>query len=396
MSSRLARLRSLDVLAATALVWFLAKFLRYAFPPLFPALGARYGVTDAALGTAFTAMMLVYAALQFPSGALADRIGAARVITAGAVVAAGAALALAVDVPFLALAAGMVLVGLGTGVHKTVAVGLLSAVYPDRTGRALGVLDTVGAFGGVAAPAAVAVLLASARFDWHALFAVAGVVGLALAALAYPRMRAREPAPADRDDDGDGVPLARYATLFRDPAFAGFVAVTVCAAFAYNGVVAFLPRFLEYAGLTPATASAVYGGLFVVSLVQTVTGDLADRVGPLAVVTGTLALAALGLCALTFGGFGTVGLIAAVVVFGLGGHGFRPVRGAYLMALLPAERSGGGLGVVRTVLMGAGALAPATVGVLSTYADFTVAFGALCVALVGAAGGAAVLLAADG
>ncbi|WP_435098953.1 MFS transporter [Halarchaeum sp. P4] len=387
------RLRSLDVLAATALVWFLAKFLRYAFPPLFPALGARYGVTDAALGTAFTAMMLVYAALQFPSGALADRVGAARVITAGAVVAALAALALSVDVPFLVLAAGMVLVGAGTGVHKTVSVGLLSAVYPDRTGRALGVLDTVGAFGGVAAPAAVAVLLASGRFGWHALFFAAGVVGLALAALSYPRMRAREPAPAVESEDAR-VPLSRYAALFRDPAFAGFVAVTVCFSFTYNGVVAFLPRFLEYAGLAPATASAVYSGLFVVSLVQTVTGDLADRVGPLRVVVGTLALAALGLLALTFGGFGAAGLVAAVVVFGLGGHGFRPVRGAYLMALVPDDLAGGGLGVVRTVLMGAGALAPAVVGVLSTYADFTVAFGVLCVSALGAAGGAAVLLVA--
>nr|WP_234402798.1 hypothetical protein [Halarchaeum acidiphilum] len=61
------RLRSLDALAATAAIWFLAKSLRYAFPPLFGTLSARYGVSNATLGLAFTAMMLVYALCQFPA-----------------------------------------------------------------------------------------------------------------------------------------------------------------------------------------------------------------------------------------------------------------------------------------------------------------------------------------
>nr|WP_234402799.1 MFS transporter [Halarchaeum acidiphilum] len=322
-------------------------------------------------------------------------MGAARVIALGAGAAAVAALALWGDVPALVLFGAMVLIGAGTGVHKTVAVGLLSAVYTERTGRALGILDTAGAFGGVAAPAAVAFCLASGRVTWHACFLAAGVVGLALVALSYGRLRAREPTSTAATDAR--VSLRRYAALFRDPAFAGFVCVTVGFSFAYNGVVAFLPQYLEWAGLAPATASAVYGGLFVVSLVQTVTGDVADRVGALRVVAGTLALAAVGLLALTLGagGFGLVGLVGSVVVFGLGSHGFRPVRGAYLMALLPEDVAGGGLGVVRTVLMGAGALAPGVVGVLSTRAGFAAAFDVLCVALAVAAVGAGALLAAE-
>ncbi|GGM74721.1 MFS family permease [Halarchaeum rubridurum] len=389
------RLRTLDALAATAAIWFLAKFLRYAFPPLFPALSSRYGVTDATLGLAFTAMLLVYALLQFPAGAIADRVGATRVITAGAAVAGVAALALAVDAPFAVLVGAMVLVGIGTGVHKTVAIGLLSTVYTERTGRALGVLDTAGALAGVAAPAAVAFCLTSSRVTWHAVFLAGGLLGLSLAVLAYRWLGAREP---ERDDgDDERVPLRRYAALFRRPAFAGFVLVTVGFSFAYNGVVAFLPRYLETAGLTPATASAVYGSLFVVSLVQTVTGDLADRVGPLRVIVATLAVATVGLLALIAvgGGAGIVTLVGVVVVFGLGSHGFRPVRGAYLMALLPEDVSGGGLGVVRTVLMGAGAIAPGVVGVVSTYAGFRVAFGVLWVALAVAAVTAGVLLVAE-
>ncbi|PSQ04476.1 MFS transporter [Halobacteriales archaeon QS_6_71_20] len=407
--SRLRALADYDVLALTALIWFLAKFLRYAFPPLFPTFRDGFGVSNAALGLAFTAMMTVYAAMQFPSGALADRVGARAVIVAGAAVAGAGALALAVPVPdSLALGVvggGMLLVGLGTGAHKTVAVRLLSRLYPARTGRALGVLDTLGAFGGVAAPAAVvAVTGATAAgvpgVDWHALFLVAALTvgGLSLSFLRrVPSPEAGDEAGSDRgaeDGDGDGTTdggsaddgdgLGRYLALFRRPAFAGFVAVTVCFSFAYNGAVAFLPLYLtDAADLPETTASLLYSGLFVVSLVQLVTGDLSDRVGRLPVVGATLALSAGALVGL-LAASGVFAVGAAVVALGLGCHGFRPVRGAYLSATIPDDAAGGGLGVVRTLLMGAGALAPAVVGRVADATGFGAAFGLLAGAMVAA------------
>ncbi len=353
-----ARLRALadyDVLALTALIWFLAKFLRYAFPPLFPTFRETFGVSNAALGVAFTAMMTVYALMQFPSGALADRVGARQVIVAGAGVAGAGALVLAVPVPdgvaLAVIGGGMLLVGLGTGAHKTVAVRLLSRLYPARTGRALGVLDTFGAFGGVAAPAAVvavtgtALVVPGVGLDWHTLFlAGAGAAGL-LAALFLRRVPRADATTGGGDHgtgdrrDGDGG-LRRYAALFREPAFAAFVVVTVCFSFAYNGAVAFLPLYLtDAAGLPETTASALYSGLFVVSLVQLATGDLSDRVGRLPVIAATLALGAGGLLAL-LSVSGVVAVGAAVVAFGLGCHGFRPVRGAYLSAVIPESSAG--------------------------------------------------------
>ncbi|MUW15968.1 MFS transporter, partial [Halorubrum sp. CBA1125] len=83
----LRRLVAYDVLALTSLVWFLGKFVRYAFPPIFGTLQASYGVSNAAVGAAYSGLMIVYALLQFPSGAIADRIGAVRVIATGAAVA---------------------------------------------------------------------------------------------------------------------------------------------------------------------------------------------------------------------------------------------------------------------------------------------------------------------
>ncbi|WP_247000386.1 MFS transporter [Halosolutus gelatinilyticus] len=384
------RYAHLDVLVVTAAIWFLAKFVRYVFPPLFGAFQESYGVSNAALGAAFTGFMLVYAAMQFPSGVLADRLGSVTLITAGALVAASASLAIVVESPFVVLVAAMLVVGAGTGAHKTVAVRLLSRAYPARTGRALGILDTFGAFGGVAAPAAVvaAAALPFAFGDrWRAIFLAAGTVGFALAISFRLRVPRRVPSEADRGEvtDLSAGEVGRYVTLFRDWRFAVFALVTVLFSFTYNGLVAFAPLYLtDAAGLTSATANLLYSGLFLASLIQLATGELSDRIGPLTLILGTLALATTALV-LFVGLTGTgdpVLLGGLLVAVGIGAHGYRPVRSAYLMEAIPDDVAGGGLGIVRTFLMGAGAIAPAIVGALSETAGFRTAFRLLAASIV--------------
>jgi MFS family permease len=376
----LASVARLDALALTAAIWFLAKLLRYAFPPLFGTLQDVYGVSNAVIGGAFSALMLVYAAMQFPSGALADRLGAGRVIAAGATVGGIGAVSLLVNGPFALLVAGMLLFGLGTGAHKTVAVRLMARVYPSRTGRALGVMDTVGAFGGVVAPAAVVLLLP----DWRALFVAGGVAALALAAAFLVRVPEREPdPPATGSDDGEAS-LRGYLVPFADPRFAAFAVAVVLFTFATGGVIAFLPLFLtDVAGLSTGVAGTLYSALFAGSVGQLLTGELSDRLPRLGVIVATVLLTTLGIV----GVIATPSLpllAAAVVAFGVGKHGIIPVRGAYFMAAIPDDVAGGTLGVVRTSFMGASALAPAAVGVVADLADLTTAFVGLAAVMTAA------------
>jgi MFS family permease len=369
------RLATLDVLALTAGLWFLAKFLRYVLPPLFPTFRATYGVSNTQLGLVFTGLLAGYAAMQFPSGALADRVGTVAVITGGAVVAALGAGLLFVAPGFGVLVAAVVLVGVGTGAHKTVAITLLSSVYPDRTGGVLGVMDTLGESAGVVGPALVAVVLAAA-VDWRLLF-LAGAVGALGLGLAFrTRVAARVPdAPAASADDDAG--LWAYLAAFRAPRFAAFSALAVLAAFAISGLVSFLPLYLsDGAGLTTERASLLYSGFFVVSAVQPFTGDAADRLGPLRVMAALLAVAFGSLVALILGS-ATLALGGAVLGLGVGLHGFRPVRDAHLVTVIPDDVAGGTLGVVRTAMLAAAAAAPAVVGYLSDVSTFRVAFSAL-------------------
>ena len=396
-SPRLESLARFDVLVLTALLWFLAKFLRYAFPPLFEPLQTTYAVSNVTIGAAFTAFMLAYAAMQFPSGALADRVGSVRVIAGGALLAAAGAFALVVESPFPVLVGAMVVIGAGTGAHKTVAVRLLSRSYPARTGRALGVLDTIGTFGGVVAPPAIVLALGVAGpfggAGWRYVFLAAGLFGIGLV-LAFVRQAPRR-VPERGSVTVERIRIRPYLTAFADHRFSLFVVVTLCYSFSYNGVVAFLPLYLtSEVGLGVATAGVLYSALFAASVAQLATGEASDRVGRLPIMALALGLSGAAIAFLSIGLPTLAGLPVAagvvVVAIGLGAHGFRPVRSAYLVALLPPSLTGGGLGVVRTLLMGAGAVSPAVVGLLADAIGFRLAFALLAASML--AGSALVCL----
>ena len=386
--SQLRGLGRFDAIVLTSGLWFLGKFVRFSLPPLFERIAGVYQISTAGLGTAFSGLLLVYAILQFPSGLLADRFSSVTVIGGGAALAALGTLALAVDAPLAVFIAAMLVIGAGTGTLKTVGVRLLSRAYPAQTGRALGVFDTFGAFGGVAAPAVVVVfagLPGVVGAGWRTTFLLAGVVGLATTAAFVTRVPARLPEASGGADGGGGVPVREYAAMFRNWRFSAFVLVTILFSFAYNAITAFLPLYLtREAGLGSATASLIFSALFAVSLIQLATGEVSDRTGTLPVIAATLGLASLGLASviLLTGVAGPLGLGAAVVCLGLGSHGYRPVRGAYLMSVIPSSVAGGSLGAVRTLLMVAGASSPALVGIISETAGFQPAFWMLTAALV--------------
>lgn len=387
----LGTISAYEIFLITAGLWFLGKFIRYAFPPLFDEFQVTYGVSTAAVGFAYTGFMALYALLQFPSGAIADRIGSVRVITAGALVAGVGSFWLLFSPPFAALAMAMIVIGAGTGAHKTVSVRLLSNVYPSHLGRALGVFDTIGASGGVVAPLIVAAILSYGVLGWPGFFGVTGLVFIAVAGFFYWRMERDDRVSRDSSPAGGESAISSYRATFRRPRMLAFVALTILMAFAYNGLVAFLPLFLTVeGGVNPALASVIYSILFVASVVQILSGEAADRFGSLRTLTVCMLGATLGIAGIitvttVSGGelattAGLVAISAVILVVGLGAHGYRPARDVYVVSAVPDATTGGTLGVIRTLLMGSAAIAPTVVGVIGEVDSLLTAFVVLGIA----------------
>ncbi|WP_318567038.1 MFS transporter [Salinigranum marinum] len=396
----LARARQLlgtfDVLVFMSLLWLLVQYLRFVFPPLFETIQTEYGVSNADVGIMYSALLFAYAIMQFPSGYLSDRFSERGVLTAGAVVFAVGSLFVFLSAPFWSLLVGVGLIGLGTGTHKTVAINMLSRLYPSRTGLSVGVMDTVGQAGGALAPVTVVAVLAVA-VDWRAIFLVGAV---AIVASAYG-FHHSAPGPSEQSEtdaaeaadethgadgtDGTDEPGGTddtasgraYLQLFRYYHFSAFVAVSSTFTFAWVGLTSFYPLYLSnVASFSAGTAGALYSFLFVLSVSQPLAGSLSDRFDATTIVLLTFCCIVVGLVGVLFSrtllAFG-----ATTVLLGLGFHGFRPVRGAYLMQIIPAAVGGGVLGLVRTVMIVLSSLAPTLLGFTADAFGLAAAFGVL-------------------
>ncbi|MEA1932749.1 MAG: MFS transporter [Euryarchaeota archaeon] len=396
-------IRTYDLVFLIALLWFMVQFLRFVFPPLFGTFQELYGVSNTQTGLLFTLLMFGYSAMQFPGGLLSDRFHEVTVIVSGAGLFTAAALFTFVAPTFGLITLAAVGIGLGTGVHKTVAIAYLSRVYPERTGLSLGIMDTVGQFGGMLAPIAVVAVLGWG-LPGRTVFLLGAGASAVLAVLLYLRAKphanggpqqesvtveatnggstdATEETDLDHSEDGPTVDSHSYVTIFTDRKLVLFLCVTVLFTFSWNGLSAFFPLFLADAkGLSSGTAGIAYSLLFAASVSQTVTGGASDRVGKLAISLSLFGVMIAGLLALL-----VVDSVAAIlcltVLTGIGFHGFRPVRDSYLMDLIPDSIGGGTLGIVRTFMTAIGGAAPAVIGLLSDLFGYTVAFGLIGCAL---------------
>lgn len=370
-----------ESLVVVSLLWFLVQFLRFAFPPLFGTIQSEYGVSNTETGLLFTSLMMAYAVMQFPTGAVSDRIGRSRTVTAGALLFSAVGVVILFAVDFAVLFALAVLLGATTAGHKTVSINIISNRYPANTGFCLGVLDTVGQFGGVAAPIVAVALLSSVGWQWT--FAAAGVVGFVLAGVNGRRIEDDPPVSTPSRDGGEAVNGDKwtYLDILDDRRLLVFIGVTMAFTFAWNGVSAFLPLYLTAEkGVATSLSSLLYSAFFVASLSQLATGRVSDSVGQLWIGLATFGGMTITVALLVFVN-DPIAISVATLSMGVAFHGFRPVRDSYLMTLIPDTIGGGGLGIVRTGMIVVGAVSPAVVGFVADVAGFRPAFGVILAAV---------------
>jgi MFS family permease len=128
-------------------------------------------------GLLFSAFFWMYALIQIPVGALAERYGAHRVLTAGLVVWATATALTGLTSSFSMLIALRMMLGLGESVGFPTVSKLLAAVVPVK---GLGTANGIVAFGYLIGPG-VGVLLAGLLIDfagWRGTFLIFGVCSL--------------------------------------------------------------------------------------------------------------------------------------------------------------------------------------------------------------------------
>jgi MFS family permease len=291
-----------------------------------------------------------------------DRVGAARVLIAGLLMAAGGVALCGLAPSFWALLPLVAIAGVGNAVfHPTDYTILTASVSERRLGRAYGV-HTVGGNLGWAVAWAVMWPLANA-LGWRGAVIVTGAVGLAVAAAIYAsRHRFRD----HRGRAGERAAGAPTATPSSAAMLLCLVYFTLLAA-AMTGIQNFLPSTLFSLHGTPlGIAGAAVTGFLVGSSVGTIVGAMLahKRWRPDAIVGAGLAVAAGFVLLLAGAELGTVLLVGVLTLTGFAMGITTPSRDLMVRAIAPPGGTGRVFGFVYAGLDIGGAVAPLIVGVL--------------------------------
>jgi MFS family permease len=272
-----APVRPLFLLGALSVVNLLNFIDRQVLFAVFPAVKSDLGLSDAELGLAGSAFIVVYMLVTPITGFLGDRLHRPRLVALGVGLwsAATALSASARSVSQLLIARAAV--GVGESCYAPLCTSMIGDSFPpSRRAASLAVFNAAVPVG-----SALGYLFGGtigARFGWRAAFYVVGLPGLllALALAAFP-----DPARGALDPPGHRAPGAvRVRALMVDPLFAVTTSAMAALTFVLGALAAWLPTFLvRIHGLSLGEAGASFGALTALTgLLGTALGGwLGDR-----------------------------------------------------------------------------------------------------------------------
>jgi predicted MFS family arabinose efflux permease len=308
---------------------FLVNFARVVFASLLDPIAVDFRVDEAALGAVATAAWLGSALPRVPTGYLLTRVPRHHVVlgSGGLLVAAAVFTSFSPTLPLVTL--GAFLLGLSSGAYFIAANPLVSELFPEGVGRALGIHGTASQLAAVAAPLVVVGVLFVG--DWRLTFRLLAVVGvLATVAMYGAARRADLPDAGSEDRDLFGAARAQWRIVLTGVVVVGTVG------FLWNGLFNFYVRYLsQVKGVTPGTGNLLLTLLFAAGVPAFfLTGRLADRFPNVPLLLGVVGgfLCCVLLLTLTQG---LLPLVALTAVMGYVIHMLFPVADTYLLASLP-------------------------------------------------------------
>ncbi|NJE76387.1 MFS transporter [Thermococcus sp. ES12] len=332
------------LLALVSLGWVFNYAHRMAIPPLIPMIRAELGISNAEAGLLMTALLLPYALIQVPAGYIGDRFGRKRLLVLSII---GYSLSSALIIfarHYRELLAVRALYGIFSGLYYAPATALISDVYRERKGSALGVFMVGPPVGSGLAPL-IAVPVAM-NLEWRYAFLVLSAMSLVIGVALAFAVRGEVSRPS-------GVRFSIPKNVFLLSA-ANFIVLA-----AFFGLLTFLVSFLVSSGVSFETASLLFSLLSVIGIAGSLFGGrLYDRIGreSIAVVFGLNALLTL-LLALTASPW-------VIIPLGLTFYSVGAVVTAYTSEKATGENLGSVMGFVNMVGFFGATVGPYLTGLL--------------------------------
>jgi len=309
----------------------LVNLARVIFAPLLREFIAVFGIGEGTAGLIATLAWLGSAALRLPTGWVLTRVPRHHVVLATGVILTGAAAFVAGATSVVMVGVGALLMGLSSGAYFVAANPLVSELYPDRVGWAMGVHGTSSQVAAVGAAPFVAAILAVFA-DWRVVFVCISIVAATATLALFVAARATD-LPDAGADDTDLLGAARSEWRI---ALVG-IAVVGTTGFVWQGLFNFYELYLETKGLGAATARNLLTVVFAAGVPAFfVSGRLADRVPRVPYLLTIVGSFAGCLLLLTLAD-GLAAVVALTVAIGYVIHSLFPAIDTYLLDALPDD-----------------------------------------------------------
>jgi FSR family fosmidomycin resistance protein-like MFS transporter len=328
------------------------------YAPLLPLLIPHLGLSLATAGPLTMVFQIAASVSQLGFGHLADRWRPRALLVVGPIVSVAALSLIGLANSTWALAAVLVVGGLGGAAFHPPAAALVHGVAGSRQGFSMSLHITGGSLGFSLGPLLFAPAIERLGLAWSPIIAIPGLAWLAVTLRRLPRVERHAGA-------GETTGLAQLRP------FAGVLSrlygIVVLRTLAALSFATFVPVMLTRRGLTVSeAAAAVSAYLFASGVGGFVGGPMADRFGPRRVIAGSL------VCAVPF-------LVLAPLLHGwafalvLAGGGFflqstLPVNVTFAQQLAPVSAA-----TVSSLMMGfawgTGGLSVPLVGLLADRLD---------------------------
>jgi len=379
--------REVQAIGLVTAAHFLSHFYQLVLPPVLTVMAVRLDVGFTELGLAMTLFSISTGVAQTPIGFLVDRLGAAKILTAGLAVLGGAVACYGLAPNIWVLCALACVGGAANAVFHPADFAILSdRVAEQRIGRAFSYHAVSGNLGWAAAP--VAMLWLTTAHDVETAFLTVGLAGVALAvvlALNIGRLedRVRRPetpssgkrSPAAAPGDGKGVRDGLDLLLSR-PALMLF-GFQLIYAMGFGGVrnfsVAALPQIWDISA--DVVAGALSGYLLAASVGNLAGGWLADATGnPGRVFTFSIIVLAAIVASLASVPMSAALLTAALLTAGGLQGSLLPARDMLVRQIAPKGQMGKLFGFTSSGLALGNAATPVACGWILDHADVRLIF----------------------
>lgn len=330
------------LLVLLSLGWIFNYAHRMLVPPLIPIIKGELGINNAQAGLLMTSLLLPYALIQVPAGYFGDRYGRRNTLIVSIL---GYSLSSALIIfgrNYWHLIGFRALYGLFAGLYYAPATALISELYGERKGSALGLFMVGPPMGSGIAPL---ITLASVSFGWRWAFVLTStmsfLIGIALLSVSEP----------PRTSTKTTLKIPRHLLPLSIANFALLAA--------FFGVLTFLPDFLVENGRSVEEASLYFSLLSIAGIAGSLGGGaIYDRLKrrSIELVVSSTALLTLFL-ALT-------ALPAIVPPLGLFFYAIGPIVTAYTAELATDENRGSVMGFVNMAGFFGATVGPYFVGLL--------------------------------